>query len=374
MGRIWLWGATKVWSTLSCKRQKCIIELKCIQLKISRITFYLSRLNTLFNFQHLFVPSELFLFDTSLYPKHQLIVHLFRPWEEFCATSSTLNCVADLRWKEEAGGAGWRLERVLLWRFKSTCESFSIYVLFSCPTPPPRVNVSMRSSCSRAAGRSTARTWRRWGSCGSACSASTPRTLTSESTSSVSGSTAASPPSTSSGRRNISLLKVGLCDKSGSGGCYSYYIGTSIFFYIYIFLIKMPVWVFHKSFFFVHIPDPFDLNHNLGAGLSRKSKKMASVCLCCLVSICPGCLLMRFLLSVVDTVTNFIMKAFINGRTVYGTPVTDFPPAYPSRMVSVCCLSATFPYCSGIKSMSVNQLSASSLYLFYPAKNYSTAS
>lgn len=35
------------------------------------------------------------------------------------------------------------------------------------------------------------------------------------------------------------------------------------------------------------------------------------------------------------TVTNFIMKAFINGRTVFGTPVRAFPPVYPSQMVSI---------------------------------------
>ncbi|XP_033947738.1 terminal uridylyltransferase 7 isoform X2 [Pseudochaenichthys georgianus] len=52
---------------------------------------------------------------------------------------------------------------------------------------------------------------------------------------------------------------------------------------------------------YIVIEDPFDLNHNLGAGLSRK-------------------------------MTNFIMKAFINGRTVFGTPVKAFPPAYPSKM------------------------------------------
>ncbi|XP_008286359.1 terminal uridylyltransferase 4 [Stegastes partitus] len=52
---------------------------------------------------------------------------------------------------------------------------------------------------------------------------------------------------------------------------------------------------------YIVIEDPFDLNHNLGAGLSRK-------------------------------MTNFIMKAFINGRTVFGTPVKAFPPAYPSHM------------------------------------------
>lgn len=33
------------------------------------------------------------------------------------------------------------------------------------------------------------------------------------------------------------------------------------------------------------------------------------------------------------TVTNFIMKAFINGRTVFGTAVAAFPPEYPSQMV-----------------------------------------
>ncbi|XP_008056418.1 terminal uridylyltransferase 7 isoform X1 [Carlito syrichta] len=45
---------------------------------------------------------------------------------------------------------------------------------------------------------------------------------------------------------------------------------------------------------YIVIEDPFDLNHNLGAGLSRK-------------------------------MTNFIMKAFINGRRVFGIPVKGFP-------------------------------------------------
>ncbi|KAM9858777.1 terminal uridylyltransferase 7 [Aulostomus maculatus] len=52
---------------------------------------------------------------------------------------------------------------------------------------------------------------------------------------------------------------------------------------------------------YIVIEDPFDLNHNLGAGLSRK-------------------------------MTNFIMKAFINGRKVFGTPLRAFPPEYPSQM------------------------------------------
>ena len=34
-------------------------------------------------------------------------------------------------------------------------------------------------------------------------------------------------------------------------------------------------------------------------------------------------------------VTNFIMKAFINGRRVFGIPVKGFPKDYPSKMVSV---------------------------------------
>lgn len=52
---------------------------------------------------------------------------------------------------------------------------------------------------------------------------------------------------------------------------------------------------------YIGIEDPFDLNHNLGAGLSRK-------------------------------MINFIMKAFINSRKVFGTPVRVIPVQYPSTM------------------------------------------
>uniref|UniRef100_UPI00398E38BB terminal uridylyltransferase 7-like n=1 Tax=Pristiophorus japonicus TaxID=55135 RepID=UPI00398E38BB len=52
---------------------------------------------------------------------------------------------------------------------------------------------------------------------------------------------------------------------------------------------------------YIVIEDPFDLNHNLGAGLSRK-------------------------------MTNFIMKAFINGRKVFGTPIKFVPMEYPTIM------------------------------------------
>ncbi|KAM4053082.1 terminal uridylyltransferase 7 isoform 1-T1 [Anomaloglossus baeobatrachus] len=52
---------------------------------------------------------------------------------------------------------------------------------------------------------------------------------------------------------------------------------------------------------YIVIEDPFDLTHNLGAGLSRK-------------------------------MTNFIMKAFINGRRVFGIPIKGIPKEYPSKM------------------------------------------
>ncbi|KAM5299551.1 terminal uridylyltransferase 7 isoform 2-T2 [Ctenodactylus gundi] len=52
---------------------------------------------------------------------------------------------------------------------------------------------------------------------------------------------------------------------------------------------------------YIVIEDPFDLNHNLGAGLSRK-------------------------------MTNFIMKAFINGRRVFGMPVKGLVKDHPSTM------------------------------------------
>ncbi|XP_056447652.1 terminal uridylyltransferase 7 isoform X1 [Gadus chalcogrammus] len=64
-----------------------------------------------------------------------------------------------------------------------------------------------------------------------------------------------------------------------------------------------PLTTFNKQWTskYIVIEDPFDLNHNLGSGLSRR-------------------------------MTNFIMKAFINGRKVFGTPVASYPPEYPSPM------------------------------------------
>ena len=56
------------------------------------------------------------------------------------------------------------------------------------------------------------------------------------------------------------------------------------------------------------------------------------------------------------------MKAFINGRTVFGTPVKAFPPVYPSKMVSVCCLNTTVAGFGGLAS----DLSHNDLFLFLP--------
>lgn len=66
---------------------------------------------------------------------------------------------------------------------------------------------------------------------------------------------------------------------------------------------KEPLSTFKKQWTSKHlaIEDPFDLSHNLGAGLSRR---MAS----------------------------FIMKAFINARRVFGSPVRVFPPDYSNKM------------------------------------------
>uniref|UniRef100_A0A671QZN1 CCHC-type domain-containing protein n=1 Tax=Sinocyclocheilus anshuiensis TaxID=1608454 RepID=A0A671QZN1_9TELE len=66
---------------------------------------------------------------------------------------------------------------------------------------------------------------------------------------------------------------------------------------------KEPLTTFKKQWTSKHlaIEDPFDLSHNLGAGLSRR---MAS----------------------------FILKAFINARRVFGTPVRGFPPEYSNKM------------------------------------------
>ncbi|CAM9173599.1 unnamed protein product, partial [Lampetra fluviatilis] len=52
---------------------------------------------------------------------------------------------------------------------------------------------------------------------------------------------------------------------------------------------------------YISIEDPFDLNHNLGAGVSRK-------------------------------MTNYIRKALVNGRRVFGTPIAAPPHPYRSFM------------------------------------------
>ncbi|KAM6958788.1 terminal uridylyltransferase 7 [Aplochiton taeniatus] len=66
---------------------------------------------------------------------------------------------------------------------------------------------------------------------------------------------------------------------------------------------QAPLTTFHKQWTskYIVIEDPFDLNHNLGAGLTRR-------------------------------MTNFIMKAFVNGRRTFGTPFKSLTPEYSSPM------------------------------------------
>lgn len=84
----------------------------------------------------------------------------------------------------------------------------------------------------------------------------------------------------------------------------------------------LPDATFFTPIFF---PDPFDLNHNLGAGVSRKSKNYSldGYCFCATLSVCS--FLSLTLPVFPPLVTNFIMKAFINGRKLFGTPFYPVP-------------------------------------------------
>lgn len=81
------------------------------------------------------------------------------------------------------------------------------------------------------------------------------------------------------------------------------------------------------------VADPFDLNHNLGAGLSRKS---TLIYFPSAASSFLSFFVVYFISHLFLSVTNFIMKAFINGRRVFGTPFKAAPPIYPSLMASIC--------------------------------------
>lgn len=85
-----------------------------------------------------------------------------------------------------------------------------------------------------------------------------------------------------------------------------------------------------------HITDPFDLNHNLGAGLSRKSMLLFLFLYFFLVKLYlfTKFIFLIWLFLILKKVTNFIMKAFINGRKVFGTPMKALPAVYTSEMVS----------------------------------------
>ena len=68
----------------------------------------------------------------------------------------------------------------------------------------------------------------------------------------------------------------------------------------------------------IAIEDPFELSHNLGAGISRKSKKE----------------LFKFQGSTFSSSVNlYIKKAFISGRRLFGTPLTSNPRGYRTVQV-----------------------------------------
>lgn len=104
---------------------------------------------------------------------------------------------------------------------------------------------------------SCSRTQSQWESCGWACCAFTQKSLTSKNTSSASVKGNASPPLRNSGPVNASRLKVLTQICSSLCFCQLLYISVRLIFY---------------SLFCLFSSDPFDLNHNLGAGVSRKSK------------------------------------------------------------------------------------------------------
>ncbi|EEC08801.1 zinc finger protein, putative [Ixodes scapularis] len=82
----------------------------------------------------------------------------------------------------------------------------------------------------------------------------------------------------------------------------------------------------------IAIEDPFELDHNLGSGVSRKSEELVRVItdLCCTECLysegpCPHCHFCRDF-----SVNAFIMKALIKGRALFGTPFRKPPAAYDS--------------------------------------------
>ena len=67
----------------------------------------------------------------------------------------------------------------------------------------------------------------------------------------------------------------------------------------------------------IAIEDPFELSHNLGAGISRKSMKDR----------------FNFKSQLFVSVNLYIKKAFINGRRLFGTPLTSNPRGYRTVQV-----------------------------------------
>ena len=70
----------------------------------------------------------------------------------------------------------------------------------------------------------------------------------------------------------------------------------------------------------IAIEDPFELSHNLGAGISRKSKIQIGLCLI-------------FIHNTKLLVNLYIKKAFINARNLFGTPIRYRPNGYHTIQV-----------------------------------------
>ena len=73
----------------------------------------------------------------------------------------------------------------------------------------------------------------------------------------------------------------------------------------------------------IAIEDPFELSHNLGAGISRKSRNSIFY-------------LFLYILTLFLSVNLYIKKAFINARNLFGTPIKYRPQGYHTIQVNIC--------------------------------------
>lgn len=185
--------------------------------------------------------------------------------------------VADLWWKEEAGGASWRLERVLLWWFKSTSEYFVIFLsTFQWTHMSHRVS-TLKSRLLPPAAWSLAAVWEEHWGCGGAVARPAPllyRGLWLQRACCLYPS--AWPPHHLQQAVDIQIHCHWRSDIKHRSIEFHKMDATDCLSTLTIIRLS-KLYVIHCIVEFccflvsVHITDPFDLNHNLGAGLSRKS-------------------------------------------------------------------------------------------------------